>query len=158
MANYIKGLNIENCNQLLNWLDDGAPHAVFNMDFCNMPLSVVTGDDIEADTDDATRRDEIILEAKTKGIGECGTVCCIAGAAAGMTQGDISKPLEEIQWHVIADTAIKFLGIEKQNTLMSHDLFDNCLAPENCTPAQAAAALRRVMVGEEAWPKEEDEV
>ncbi len=135
-------MNIDNCKELLAWLDAGAPHAVFDMHFDNISLSVF--DDMEL----YQFQDQV----DSKGIGSCGTVCCIAGAAAGLAAGDISKPLSEYgSWSETQNTALNWLGLPKGNERHGHDLFDPTQSPEDCTPAQAAEALRRVMRGEEAW-------
>lgn len=149
MADYIEGLNVENCNKLLEWLDAGAPHAVFDITVGNMRV-------IERKDDNGEIRNSWVAEqVETKGVGDCGTVCCIAGAAAALKEGDISTPIPSVDFEVIATSALNFLGIEEQedpeDKYMLHDLFDPDLAPYNCTPQQAAAALRRVMVGEEPW-------
>ncbi len=149
MAKYIEGLNVENCNKLLEWLDAGAPHAVFD-------ITVGSACVIEYKDDDGHFMDPFVEhQVKTKGIGDCGTVCCIAGAAAALKLGDISTPVQGIEFTGIANLALDFLGLEKQSGChdpwLLHDLFDPDLAPSDCTPQQAAAALRRVMVGEEPW-------
>lgn len=149
MAKYIEGLNIENCNKLLEWLDAGAPHAVFDISVGNMRV-------FERKDDAGEIRNSWVAEqVEAKGVGDCGTVCCIAGAAAALSEGDISTPIQSDDFEVIATSALNFLGIEEQedpaDRYMLHDLFDPDLAPYNCTPQQAATALRRVMVGEEPW-------
>ena len=149
MTKYIEDINVENCNKLLAWLEAGAPHAVFHMRFSNGPIENVCS--IE---DLRTYYPSAYQQVEAKGIGACGTVCCIAGAAAGMASGDIAKPLDE-GWHDVTDKALKFLGIKRQSnpvdSWMIHDLFDPFLAPENCTPQQAAQALRNVMEGKDPW-------
>ena len=96
MADYIEGLNVENCNKLLEWLDAGAPHAVFDITVGNMRV-------IERKDDNGEIRNSWVAEqVKTKGVGDCGTVCCIAGAAAALKEGDISTPIPSVDFEVIA--------------------------------------------------------
>lgn len=135
-------MNTENCNQLLAWLDAGAPHAVFHMNSTNIRVAAMDHDQIS---------DYTLDQQKTKGIGPCGTACCIAGAAVGMAHGDISKPLPPYSWVGLQVEALEFLELERNCQDHGHNLFNPYLCPEDCTPDQAAEALRRVMRGEEPW-------
>jgi len=131
-------MNIENMTKLRDWLAAGAPHVRFDMD---------TG---------------VVVE-ESHGMGDCGTVCCIAGAAALMAvNGDtIVKDIhdveeldfdgEEASWYTIMDKALSWLGLPENNSSFGHDLFDPHAAPDDCTPAQAADAVTRLMNGEAPW-------
>jgi len=142
--------NIANCNKLLAWLDGGAPHAVLDM-----------GTTVRApekwDDDEDT-------------LGNiCGTICCIAGAAFQMSltpdgsfPPDILQEAEEASMDDVMWGAATWLGLDVlckgkiQNNGLVLDLFCPDIAYDagfvNPTPADAAAAVRRVMAGEEAWP------
>jgi len=109
-----------------------------------------------------------------EGVGECGTVCCIAGAATQMADGTFGQPLsqklftalgyEEVGhdqlWQGVPDKAIDYLGIDldrldvevvrDENCII--DLFSDVLAPFCCTPKEAAQALRNFDVhGSALW-------
>lgn len=118
---------------LAHWLEHGAPHVVFDM------------------TQGMTLPDEPehLREAAQKG---CGTVCCIAGYAAlldGYERPTDAYP--DLDWEPLRDQALNALGLPNNGEWYGHDLFDNELAPHNCTPTQAAAAVRRVIAGKEPW-------
>jgi len=133
-------MNIENMTKLRDWLAAGAPHVRFDMD---------TGVTIE----------------EGSGVGDCGTVCCIAGAAALMSVNggvivkdydDVANELHveggEADWFKVEYAARHWLELPDNNGRYGHDLFDPELAPDGCTPAQAAEAVTRVMNGEQPWP------
>jgi hypothetical protein len=123
-------LNLKNCQRLLNWLDAGAPHALFDMS-----LGFCTVEDYDLE--------DVHNQIETKGLGECGTVCCIAGMAAAMANDGINPSSQ--MWETIQHEAQMFLD------LPSPTLFNHRLAPKNCTAQQAAQALRNVMKGETPW-------
>lgn len=133
-------MNMDNLEQLAQWLEAGAPHVVFNMSYYIAEL-----DEVGTDYEERAFR----IESDQKGLGDCGTVCCIAGYAAKMK----CKKTANSSWPETRDAAINILGLEHKHDAggMGHDLFDPDLAPSNCTPQQAAAAVRRVMAGEEPW-------
>ncbi len=138
--------NIENLKRLKGWLEAGAPHASFNMH----EGLIVTTDDADP---------------------ECGTVCCIAGAAKLMAhakEGEVFPPLKKqveltmsggAWWDEVRDEALRFLGLEHQATphpnggpkWYGHPLFSTDLAPAKCTPKQAAQAVQNVIDGKEPW-------
>jgi len=133
-------MNLENMTKLRDWLAAGAPHVRFDMDI------------------------GVIIE-EPKGLGDCGTVCCIAGAAALMSVNggvivkdydDVADELHveggEAEWVKVEHVARHWLQLLENNWAFGHDLFDPQLAPDDCTPAQAADAVTRVMNGEEPWP------
>lgn len=142
-------LNISNFEKLLSWLDAGAPHFVFDMDHGLDYVEQVR--DIEALLAYSNQRDKAA----------CGTVCCIAGAAQLMSlapEGELFPSPEDQQrlvdyadWTNTRDLALAWLGLPSNNDPLGHDLFSFALAPNNCTPQQAAAAVRRVMAGQEPW-------
>lgn len=147
-------MNVENMNQLKTWLEDGARHAFFNMH---------TGiEDVEIAVEEG-------LEVEGYGKGDCGTVCCIAGAAQMMShaeKGEIfpsmdiqSWVIDEFQgWDSTLKQSSEWLGIDvtSSNTAedpdwFGHDLFNPASAPKNCTPQQAAQAVQNVIDGKPAW-------
>lgn len=122
---------------LLDWLDKGAPTVTFDMS-----VGISFGN--------------------ARGTGDCGTSCCIAGAAAARATGLFGKYLTfEMVSKAFADTsynqawvnvpekAIEYLGIDLDalpragiHNRYVIDLFSDQDAPYNCTPAQAAQAVR----------------
>lgn len=157
MTKYIDGINVENCNAILDWLDLGAPHAVFDMEISSLPVSQVCFD--EDDEEDLEKKGVFYEQVETKGIGSCGTACCIAGAAYGMMKGDISKTYGGpggVTWQEMSEAAGEWLGVPFNNDFYYNDLFENTRISKNATPADAAAALRRVMVGDDAWIEGEE--
>lgn len=134
--------NIENLTKLRDWLNDGAPTVIFNMAVGFERLDQLDADDLDSISE---------VERNKPGIGECGTVCCIAGASArfdGMIPGAFTS------WMDVAKRALNYLGLElnpDDPSWYGHDLFDPFLAPHNCTPQQAAQAVQNVMDGKEPW-------
>lgn len=144
-------LNIENLNRLKAWLEDGAPHVTLNM------------------------RHGVRVIRNMDGEPQCGTTCCIAGAAFAMSKGQMvekgditawaneltdvyagseAEDLEsyEIDWGDLQDAAADWLGIKDTGLRSGHiPLFSMYLCPSNCTPAQAAQAVQNVIDGKDAW-------
>jgi hypothetical protein len=123
-------------NQLLEWLEAGAPAFVFNMH-----SSVVS-------YDKHSLGDSFIFhQVKEKGLGECGTMCCIAGWAAQKHKNYETG----FYWDTVGHLGRKYLGlplIENQSTedgWFFHPLFNPHLAPPNCTADQAAQAVRNTI-------------
>lgn len=133
-------MNIEKLNELAKWLDQGAPHIVFNMNHGQIRL-----DDLGAPDNLDGDYDLSIKIAKSKGLGDCGTVCCIAGYAAFL------ENKIHFDWPGTRNTALRIFDLPRNGEYMGHDLFDQDLAPEDCTPEQAAVAVRRVIAGKEPW-------
>ena len=130
-------MNKANMEQLAQWLEAGAPHVEFDMS----------------------------EGGSARGFG---IACCIAGAAALMSIADEGEvfPTPDQQdyyltshggytrpWDDVRATALDWLGLEQTTVSRhyGHPLFETTLAPPNCTPKQAAAAVRRVMEGEHPW-------
>jgi hypothetical protein len=149
-------MNLENLEKLAQWLEAGAPHVIFDM---NVGVCPLTDQDVYDQTDYLTLQEYI--DAHPNPTPDCGTACCMAGAAYLMSQapeGQLFPSLEAqakmtTLWTSIRNTAADFLGlhISQERWWVGHELFDQSLAPNNCTPAQAAAAVRRVMAGEAPW-------
>lgn len=133
-------VNRENLQKLIDWLDAGAPHFIFDM---RTDLESYYVQDLS---------ERLFQQVEAKGIGECGTVCCIAGWAA---QQMGVKPEHDFVWQTIRNKALQFFGLGEPKSAMSldyrdpdwfgHPLFNSILAPHDCTPEQAAKAARRVL-------------
>lgn len=137
-------MNINNLKKLKAWLDDGAPHRVFSMDYGVLPISKINNQEEFLDLPE--------IERNKPGIGDCGTVCCIAGASYLMSQHLIdSKEGQEEEWSVIEPAALSWLGLKLNDNDFGHKLFNPYLAPKNCTPQQAAMAVQNVIDGADAW-------
>jgi len=149
-------MNVENMMKLKTWLMAGAPHAILN-------LHVGVYDATKALEEGWGVEDQIHEKP------DCGTVCCIAGAAHMMghtedgsfpdakTQSKIIE--DEGIWNITRESALTFLGLEndqkyhKRSTTghYGHELFVIEYAPDNCTPVQAAQAVQNVIDGKPAW-------
>lgn len=131
---------LKNFKPLLDWLDAGCPHIAFSMEYSLNPLEDVEDDydlgDYFADRDQPPPPD-------------CGSVCCIAGFVYQSVTGD----LNERYWSEIQAVAAKHLGLtqDEPTKFFEYNLFNPDLSPPHCTPAEAAAAVRRVMKGEAPW-------
>lgn len=149
-------MNKERLTQLAEWLDAGAPHVVFDMGTGNEPVSdVLHSLEEEGDED---RYDAIIYENDKKGLGDCGTVCCIAGYAVQAFGTEEQK--NKHYWINTMEDALDLLDLPRRHvsTHIGHALFDFALAPADCTPQQAAQAVRNCIAnGGEGDPWEEVE-
>lgn len=133
-------MNLEKLATLANWLDDGAPHVVFDMD---IPNELIGDAAIYRDPETIERYE---IEAKQKNLGDCGTVCCIAGYAVHLA-GEAGE--KDSSWDDVQSKALSILGLTTDGE--DHPLFNPLLAPENCTPQEAAVAVRNVMEGKHPW-------
>lgn len=162
-------MNIDNANILLSWLRAGAPHAQLDMTH-----SVIEPQRWLENEKEYNEHSPDMVESVSRP--DCGTVCCIAGAADQLRLGGGVFPKIAIydreltyggskSWDLVGENALDWLGLERvteENCLktwgveyddsMFHPLFDPILAPEGCTPGQAADALERLMQGEFPWP------
>jgi hypothetical protein len=159
-------MHIPHLTQLAEWLEAGAPHAYFSMELgvCRATDGGVADANNEYSTLASLlrRTDEMRKPA-------CGTVCCIAGAAHLMSvaePGEVFPSPKRQQalletadgnWGDTRDAALEFLGLShslhggEMAVYKGHPLFDDALAPDPCSPAQAAAAVRRVIAGKAPW-------
>ena len=140
--------NIPNLTRLRDWLLAGAPHHLFSMQYGLITTSAALNSTEDGELHELEGLSQI--ELNKPGVGDCGTVCCIAGAAAmldGMepsTNGD--------SWPFVRARALRALDLpDDPNNWMGHDLFDPDCAPDNCTPTQAAEAVQNVMEGRAPW-------
>jgi hypothetical protein len=144
-------MNLKNLELLAEWLEAGAPHMVFDM---KVGLA-----DLQSDESvyDATSCYDVGEYLENRGISNntCRTAGCMAGAAVMLSNAENrgnwpgesveAKLLKNLGWKATQREALQWLGLE------SEDLFDMNLSPQNCTPAQAAVAVRNVMNGKEPW-------
>lgn len=143
-------MNIERLEQMAQWLEDGAPHVVFNMEYGGTQI----GKFIDYEESDVDYPD-VVLERDAKGLGDCGSICCIAGYAVAQYKGNRYLQKLNGHWEAISRLALDILDLPSGQTTgdpyMGHDLFDPNLAPHDCTPQQAAQAVRNVIAGKEPW-------
>jgi hypothetical protein len=119
-------MHTQNLEQLATWLEAGAPHVTFDM---------IVGAAVKPD---------------------CGTSCCMAGAAFFMKHNAIGCPTRQAQlareygtdasayemnWMKVQLEAAQWLDVDPL-------LF---AGPETATPAQAAIEVRKVMKGQDPW-------
>lgn len=139
----------ENLTKLHNWLMAGAPHVAFNMDYGLLNVDSLSH---------SSRRTIREVELNKPGVGDCGTVCCIAGAAYQMATDSLGKvpraAAELLTWGEIQNKAAEWLGLTLDDEHTFHPLFDPNLAPDDCTPQQAAEAVQNVMEGKDPWPEQ----
>lgn len=146
-------MNIENLNKIKTWLEAGAPHAVFDIHVGNSPL---TDEGVCENTSYSTVEEYFDGQPVPS---DCGSICCIAGAAYLMSKAPEGQLFPSIthqmrlepSWSTTRDTALEYLGLPENNVFFGHDLFDSALAPDGCTPAQAAVAVQNVIDGKEPW-------
>lgn len=147
-------LNIKNLEKLRDWLNDGAPHLVFNMKFGLVPANVI---DAEEMVTSSAPEQLFRFTRHQEGIGDCGTVCCIAGAAAVLfdyekrSAADLADQV--LGWDTISHQAMWALGLPDVEDFFGHTLFNPLMAPDRCTPQQAALAVQNVIdgAGEKCW-------
>lgn len=141
-------MNVERLEQMALWLEDGAPHVVFDMSYSGNNIQ-----ELYDDNDPAA--EEFMIERDAKGLGECDSVCCIAGYALHAFGTKEEKERIGGAWCETGQFALKAFGLPEGQTTndkwMVHDLFDPELAPEECTPQQAAMAVRNVIAGKAPW-------
>jgi hypothetical protein len=139
-------MKVENMNKVIAWLEAGAPHAYFDMEY-----------GVEDVYDDFFNQHYSIYKDVPKKE-DCNTVCCIAGAAALMSYAEDNQLKTvfpenhvDMRWDEIEDRALCYLGLPKDDIAFGNQLFSHEIAPENCTPKEAAEAMKRLLKGEKAW-------
>lgn len=143
-------MNIERLTQMAEWLEAGAPHVVFNMAHGREAVDAFL-DDLDLDDYGSEEEYNMITEERdTKGLGKCGTVCCIAGYAVEAYGSDEQKAEEHMSWERVKNIAMRAFDLpeNRYDHFMGHDLFDPGLAPDNCTPQQAAQAVRNCIAND----------
>lgn len=131
-------LNLPALEELAQFLEAGAPEVVFTMNY-----SLETRDNLNIELPTSQLAHQLAIKP------DCGTVCCIAGYVAQQIGAD-----DDVGMGAMFRQVADHLGIsttESKCPSMVNDLFDPHLAPDECTPAQAAVAVRRVMKGLEPW-------
>ena len=102
----------DNALELIDWLERGAPHTSFNIDYGIVNIN--NGhEDLSIAVDGA--RDVAEEHGTVAPEPGCGTVVCIAGAACQMylgVFGQINSDTNDLNWDDIQDHALTFLGIE----------------------------------------------
>lgn len=140
--------NKENAARLWTWLNDGAPHTAFDIEQSIITEPEECFDDILADAEEIAGHE---LPP------ECGTVCCIAGAADlmahdlfGKLTSAVSDFSEARSFKNTQKSAISWLGLrlkdeeDERITLQPHyilPLFDPAKSSLMATGQQAAKAL-----------------
>lgn len=153
-------MNLGNLEQLAQWLEAGAPHVMFNMNVGRLRGDVAL--------EEGLPHYNATTYNFTSGVGDCGTVCCIAGYAAHAASNfmPLSKEEEE-NWLETREKALEFLGLPRRepapgsirdfdgSDFFGHALFSNDEAPHDTTPQEAAIAVREVMAGnhDDPWRK-----
>lgn len=132
-------MNYENLNKVIDWLERGAPEVVFSMHYA---LTAIDDTDLKNEDDPLDEGfHTLALTEQAKVRGGCGSVCCIAGAAAQFAG---MKPDEYDAWTDVQTRALNYFGIGvNESTPWMLPVFDPEWAPDNCTPRQAAEALKR---------------
>lgn len=128
----------QNVQAVIDWLNKGAPEMAFSMHYSLRDLNELN-DFLDDDDDEEFSPRE--LQKATDG--SCGSVCCIAGAAA---QFDGVKPTDPAydSWGPLQDRALSYFGVKKpEDCPWMLPVFDPDYAPPRCTPQQAALALER---------------
>lgn len=146
-------MNIERLSQLGDALERGAPGVAFCVGAMRstVQLALAEGDLFDRQT--------IVRECEQKNLRE-GDICCdIAGYSIQLF--DASYPLDKA---IFTDPYAQECMIRYALELLDlpwiyrgprwdcgHDLFDPTHAPDECAPAQAAQAIRRLIAGETPW-------
>lgn len=135
--------NKPNALALIEWLMLGAPHAVFNIDYACMVPDEYEFAGAFYDAEEQGDAEGVDME-------DCGSVCCIAGAAAQMAVGEFGRKPEmtaDMPWDELQDRAVEWLGLDLSDD--DHDEWDGSMWPifdpeywdEKPTGPAAAAAL-----------------
>lgn len=141
-------MNVPKLEELASWLEAGAPHIIFDMETCQLLVKDANRAKILVDSD------AVMTEVDKKGLGGCGTICCIAGYVAFMANNEKLFIVEgeskwDGHWVGVRDIALRELDLPSngEDERYGHDLFSPYLCPENCSPKQAAKAVRLVVDG-----------
>lgn len=137
--------NFENINKVIDWLNRGAPEVIFSMRYSLHPIEDTDVENKDYPDDNEGYYALAYSQRQKVDAGGCGSVCCIAGAAA---QFDGAKPDDHgyTLWSSIQDRALQYFGINPKDyddLPWMLPVFDPHLAPPNCDPITAAAALKR---------------
>lgn len=142
-------MNVERLSKLASWLENGAPGVAFNIFAFRHTISYVLGS--EGDPLDAQMIKRQVAE---KGLSPSDICCGLDGATVQLFSPDY-KVYETQDYGQLQELALNLLGLPRMNTGPSfdcaHDLFDPTNAPPDCSPEQAAKAVRRLIAGEHPW-------
>ena len=125
-------MNRDNINKVIDWLNKGAPEVVFSMTYSNIQTKDLSVPENDTYSFSPTELEKILN-------GGCGSVCCIAGAAA---QFSGMPPSDTHNWSEVQDQALEYFGIDPDGyTPWMLPVFDPNYAPSPCPPQIAAQAL-----------------
>lgn len=129
----------ENAIDLIEWLQNGAPHAAFNIDYASVTRDTDTGDySLIAAAKEAAERGDF----DEGNIDDCGTVCCIAGAACQMQLGEFGQrgviQTSLLDWGELQDNAFNFLGITPSEEFIEEGSTMWPLFDPDCWPTKDA--------------------
>ncbi len=137
-------LNIDNLNKVYAWLHKGAPEVIFSMKYALRPIEETDVTDRDYFDEDEGYYALARSQQEKVDAGGCGSVCCIAGAAAQFDGVKVNDPDYE-DWTPIQNRALTYFGIDPNaydNIPWMLPVFDPDLAPPNCGPRTAAKALK----------------
>ena len=137
-------MNHDNINKVIGWLHRGAPEVIFSMKYALRTIEETDVEDKDYPEDNEGYYALAYSQRQKVDNNSCGSVCCIAGAAA---QFDGVKPNdpEYDTWTPIQDRALRYFGINPKDyddLPWMLPVFDPDLAPDNCGPRTAATALK----------------
>ena len=142
-------MNIDRLSTLADWLEDGAPGVAFNMFTFRHTIGTVLGP--EGDPCDAPM---IKRQVAAKGLSLSDICCGLDGATVQLFLPEY--PVSQSQdYGQLQDLALNLLGLPRMRKGSTwdcgHDLFDPSHAPPDCSPEQAAKAVRRLIAGQDPW-------
>lgn len=135
-------MNHENINKVIDWLNRGAPEVIFSMKYALRTIDDTDVEDKDYPEDNEGYYALAYSQRQKVDAGGCGSVCCIAGAAA---QFDGAKPDQYDEWSPVQKRALQYFGINPEDyddLPWMLPVFDPDLAPDNCGPLTAAKALK----------------
>ena len=136
-------MNHENINKVIDWLHRGAPEVIFSMKYALRTIGDTDVEDKDYPEDNEGYYALAYSQRQKVDAGGCGSVCCIAGAAA---QFDGAKPDEYDDWTPVQKRALQYFGINPDDydrLPWMLPVFDPDETPQNCGPLTAAKALKR---------------
>lgn len=149
-------MDVEKLSTLADWLGKGAPGVAFCFGAWRNTVYQTLGP--QGDPID----DRIIIkQCAEKDLSTVDLVCGLEGSTVHLF--DPCFPIQgmneyETEWverraHEILDLPYVSKDFPALNLhrVKAHDLFNSMLAPVDCTPAQAAVAVRRVIEGLDPW-------
>lgn len=156
----MKITNLTNAARLLDWLDKGAPHTAFSLDWAVATPDEVLGEG--ATVGDDERKGDPEEQHVSVGVDNpaCGTVACIAGAAYLMEKGLFgTNDATPVAWAAVKRVALEFLGVPENDAAWLQTMprvFDPDAARDamerSANAADAAQALRNtIKYGEPRW-------